>query len=161
MKKVLLFFVFTVLFWGSSKAQTRNYLMDDGDTIQMYHIDSMLVKCLDNFQTNDDLLVCLKSHRKMWEDSLNSYVSKLNVLMDKELQNRLSTSQFAWKTDLDADEKLWEEMHDKNELWHGDETAGTMLQYFLDRVRERALDMKYYLKQFTMMRELEKKKIKK
>lgn len=154
MKKILILIVLNCFFIGASNAQVRNYLMNEDDTVQMYHIDSMLANCLNNFQSPEDLVNCLKSHRRLWEDTLNQTYNRLMNIMDTTLQNRLMASQASWKSDMDNDVKLWESIYGSNPKWYGEEATTSMLQYFLDRTRERALDMKFFLKDFMLRKKL-------
>jgi hypothetical protein len=154
MKKIVFIILLNCLLASSSNAQIRNYLMNEDDTVQMYHIDSMLANCLNNFQSSEDLVTCLKIHRRMWEDTLNASYNKLLAILDTTLQNRFMASQLSWKTDIENDEKLWDGIYAKNPNWYGEEASTSMLQYFLDRTRERALDMKYYLKDFMLRKKL-------
>lgn len=153
MKKILLILALNGLLITGSQAQVRNYLTNEEDTIEMYHIDSLLAHCLDNFQSPEDLIFCLKSHTKLWEDSLNNSMRKLLALMDTSLQNKFREAQYAWKMDMDNDIKLWEELYSKKKGWYGEESNNVMLQYFLDKTRERALDMRFFLKDFMMQKQ--------
>ena len=74
--------------------------------------------------------------------------------MDIALQNRLMASQLSWKNDLENDQKFWEAIYSKNPHWYGEEVSASMLQYFLDRTRERALDIKFFLKDFQLRKKL-------
>ena len=154
MKKILIVILLNCFLIGGSTAQVRNYLMNEDDTVQMYHIDSMLANCLNNFQSADDLVSCLRTHTKLWNDTLNQSFNKLLSLMDTTLQNKLMASQFSWKNDMENDQKLWEGIYANNPNWYGEEASTSMLQYFLDRTRERALDMKFFLKDFQLRKKL-------
>jgi len=154
MKKIIIIIAINCMIVGASNAQVRNYLMNEDDTVQMYHIDSMLANCLNNFQSTDDLISCLKTHRILWEDSLNQSYNKLLPLMDTASQNRLIASQLSWKNDMDNDIRLWESIYAYNPNWYGEEASTSMLQYFLDRTRERALDMRFFLKDFQLRKKL-------
>ncbi len=154
MKKIVIVIVFNCILIGGATAQVRNYLMNEDDTVQMYHIDSMLANCLNNFQSPEDLVTCLKTHRKLWEDSLDNSYRKLMALVDTSIQNRLMVAEFSWKNDMENDIKLWESIYDSNPHWYGEETSNSMLQYFLDRTRERALDMRFFLKDFMLRKKL-------
>jgi hypothetical protein len=78
MKKILIAIVLNCILIIGAKAQVRNYLMNEDDTVLMYHLDSLLANCLNNFQTSEDLVSCLKTHTKLWNDTLYQTNSVLN-----------------------------------------------------------------------------------
>jgi uncharacterized protein YecT (DUF1311 family) len=146
MKKIVLFFVINAFLVIHSDGQIRGYLSEDIDSMEINAIDSALSNCLDNFKTNMDWENCITTYRKMWDDELDKTYHKLLKEMDTTLQKSLIASQFTWKMDLDNDEKMWMDIYSKYKLYYGREAYFDVMQYFLDRTRERALDLKFFLK---------------
>lgn len=146
MKKTFLFFVINFLIVIYCDGQIRSYLSDEQDTIEINSIDSAFSNCLNNFQANLDWENCITTYRKMWDDELDKVYHKLLKEMDTTLQKSLIASQFTWKMDVDNDEKMWTDIYSKYKLYYGREAYFDVMQYFLDRTRERALDLKFFLK---------------
>jgi hypothetical protein len=146
MKKIVLIIIVYVITVICSDGQIRGYLNEEQDTLEVNAIDSALSNCLDNFSTNMEWSSCIATYRKMWEDTLDKVYHKLLKVMDTTLQKSLIASQYTWKMDLDNDEKMWMDIYEKYKLYYGREAYFDVMQYFLDRTRERALDLQFFLK---------------
>jgi uncharacterized protein YecT (DUF1311 family) len=146
MKKTVLFCMINALMVFYSHGQIRGYLTDEVDTMDINSIDSALSNCLNNLETNQDWEKCISTFRKKWDDELDKTYHKMLRAMDTTLQKSLIASQYTWRLDLDNDEKMWDDIYEKYKNFYGKEAYFDVMQYFLDRTRERDLDLKFLLK---------------